>query len=510
MAKLGCPCGNVIWNGCDGDETTYYFVPLQEITAYWDVMPFFEMTCSPHGVEMWKCDVCDRMMAFDGDSESVTRYLKRVDSETLETEGEAAKGICFNNLFFNEVDRYFTCSSELGECQSYRFFDEAPNLEPTFTPHVVFEEVLSGKNGRFRNWWFAEMREGSIVLYGSSDPALRRPVKAWAKYFIFEFLKQLEGLLVGLPKDQVEESGQFYAEAIADRMEDGMTEKEAVAAMGSPSAVADSIMDGLPAVPRAIARTRRRSSVLLWVLVIAGSPVWVPLLIALALAALSVYVCIWALALCVWVVTAALVAAGLVALALAAGGIVIGHLPYVLAMLGFGLALAGITLLAGAGAWATSKQIARISALWVRKALLPFWKGRRGAGGGSSDSPSGYRATCVDGDDAARVVCLAVPADEGERTMTKSKKTYFAVAGGLAATGVVLAALGWALSGFSPHVFNTTIDLRDGDIVLGGVEVEGPGRPFHGGVGCALRGGACAFSPGGRDFGTAAERARRF
>lgn len=182
MAKLGCPCGNVIWNGCDGDETTYYFVPLQEITAYWDVMPFFEMTCSPHGVEMWKCDVCDRMMAFDGDSESVTRYLKRVDPETLETEGEAAKGICFNNLFFNEVDRYFTCSSELGECQSYRFFDEAPNREPALTPHVVFEKVLSGKNGRFRNWWLAEMYEGFLVLYSGSDPALRRPVKAWAKY----------------------------------------------------------------------------------------------------------------------------------------------------------------------------------------------------------------------------------------------------------------------------------------------------------------------------------------
>ena len=191
-----------------------------------------------------------------------------------------------------------------------------------------------------------------------------------------EFLDRLGELLACLPADQVEETRQFYAEAIADRMEDGMTEEEAVAAMGTPGEAAEATLDDLPAVPRAIARTRRRSTALLWVLTIVGSPVWVPLLAAFAAVAVTVYVCIWALALCVWIVAVALGSAGIAELLFAACGVTIGHFPYALASAGVGLAFVGVALFVGAGAWAASKQIARLSALWARKAASPFWKDR--------------------------------------------------------------------------------------------------------------------------------------
>lgn len=203
-----------------------------------------------------------------------------------------------------------------------------------------------------------------------------------------EFLNRLGELLACLPADQVEETKQFYAEAIADRMEDGMSEEEAVAAMGAPGEVAEATLDDLPAVPRAIARTRRRSTVLLWVLTIVGSPVWVPLLIAFVIVALSIYFCIWVLAFCVWVIAATLGAVGAAAFALVAAGIAIGHVPYVLAMLGCGLAFIGAALLVGAGAWAASKQIARLSALWVRKAVSPFWKSKGGKSDGAAPVPA--------------------------------------------------------------------------------------------------------------------------
>ena len=191
-----------------------------------------------------------------------------------------------------------------------------------------------------------------------------------------EFLNRLGELLACLPADQIEETKQFYAEAIADRMEDGMSEEEAVAAMGSPGEVAETTLDDLPVVPRAIAKTRRRSNALLWVLTIVGSPVWVPLLIAFAAVALSIYVCLWVLAFCVWIVAAAFGGIGVVELAFAASGVAIGHVPYVFASAGVGLGFLGAALLVGAGAWAASKQIARLSALWVKKAVSPFWKGR--------------------------------------------------------------------------------------------------------------------------------------
>lgn len=61
-----------------------------------------------------------------------------------------------------------------------------------------------------------------------------------------EFLNRLGELLACLPADQVKETQEFYAEAIADRMEDGMTEAEAVAAMGTPGEVAEATLDELP------------------------------------------------------------------------------------------------------------------------------------------------------------------------------------------------------------------------------------------------------------------------
>ena len=106
-----------------------------------------------------------------------------------------------------------------------------------------------------------------------------------------EFLNRLGELLACLPADQVKETQEFYAEVIADRMEDGMTEAEAVAAMGTLGEVAEATLDELPAVPRAIARTKRKSTALLWALAIVGSPVWIPLLLAfVAVAAAAVAV----------------------------------------------------------------------------------------------------------------------------------------------------------------------------------------------------------------------------
>lgn len=59
--------------------------------------------------------------------------------------------------------------------------------------------------------------------------------------------------------------------------------------------------------------------------------------------------------------------------------------------------------------------------------------------------------------------------------MTRAKKIYLAVAGGLVAAGVVLAGIGFVASGCDLAVFSTQIDLRDdGAVVLGGLEVDDP------------------------------------
>ncbi len=53
-----------------------------------------------------------------------------------------------------------------------------------------------------------------------------------------EFISALEQKLKGLPREDVEQSIAFYEEMIQDRMEEGLSEEEATAAIGSVEEIA--------------------------------------------------------------------------------------------------------------------------------------------------------------------------------------------------------------------------------------------------------------------------------
>ena len=57
-----------------------------------------------------------------------------------------------------------------------------------------------------------------------------------------EFLEALRRELSGLPASEADRSASFIEEMIDDRIEDGASEVEAVAALGDPSEVARSIV----------------------------------------------------------------------------------------------------------------------------------------------------------------------------------------------------------------------------------------------------------------------------
>ena len=61
-----------------------------------------------------------------------------------------------------------------------------------------------------------------------------------------EFLDRLRAALADLPAEELEKTLGYYAEMIEDRMEDGMDEEAAVAAMGDPEAVAREILLDAP------------------------------------------------------------------------------------------------------------------------------------------------------------------------------------------------------------------------------------------------------------------------
>ena len=63
------------------------------------------------------------------------------------------------------------------------------------------------------------------------------------------YLEALRRELASLPAAEADKSVAFIEEMIDDRMEDGATEAEAVAALGSPAEVARSIAAELPPIP---------------------------------------------------------------------------------------------------------------------------------------------------------------------------------------------------------------------------------------------------------------------
>ena len=121
-----------------------------------------------------------------------------------------------------------------------------------------------------------------------------------------QFLIALKRKLSGLPNKEVRERLAFYSEMIDDRMEEGLSEEEAVEAIGSVDELALQIASErfLASKENAEGKSPRKRSGWDIALMAIGSPIWLPLLIAALAVIGSVYAVIWALIITVWVIEA--------------------------------------------------------------------------------------------------------------------------------------------------------------------------------------------------------------
>ena len=155
----------------------------------------------------------------------------------------------------------------------------------------------------------------------------------------FDFLMQLGERLQGLPEEDIQKSLDFYGEMIDERVEEGMSEQEAVAEIGTPSQIAESIWKDVPFTKVIKARVKHKTlgtgNILLLAL---GSPIWLSLGIVALAGLLAVYVCLWAVAIALW-------AAQVTFIACAVAGIVSGGVYFFQANVGGGLFLLGCGIL---------------------------------------------------------------------------------------------------------------------------------------------------------------------
>lgn len=125
-----------------------------------------------------------------------------------------------------------------------------------------------------------------------------------------KYLACLRAQLNGLPQADIEKFVDYYSEMIDDKMEEGLSEYEAVSSLESAQEAAARIMadEALqkPQAVNAASAGKRRMRAWEIVLIILGSPIWVSLLAA----ALSVYAALWIVIAALYISDFAVLAAG--------------------------------------------------------------------------------------------------------------------------------------------------------------------------------------------------------
>lgn len=124
-----------------------------------------------------------------------------------------------------------------------------------------------------------------------------------------EFLAALRSGLSGLPQEDVQRTLDFYTEMIDDYMEDGMSEAEAVAAVGPVHDIVAQILAETPLPKLVRAKVKPKHPLKAWevVLLVLGSPLWVPLLFAGVLLILACYAVLWSVIVSLYAVDLSLV-----------------------------------------------------------------------------------------------------------------------------------------------------------------------------------------------------------
>lgn len=190
-----------------------------------------------------------------------------------------------------------------------------------------------------------------------------------------EFFEALEKKLVGLPPEIVKESLDFYSEMIDDRIEEGLSEEDAVKSVGSVDEIAAQIIAETPItqIIKENIKPKNKLSTTAKVLLIVGSVVWVPLLIAALAVILALYAVLWAAIICLWAAFVSLAACFVGGIAAGAVSIVFTSLSSGLLLIAGGLICASLAIFGFFGCKAATKGMVVLSekiAVGIKKMFI--------------------------------------------------------------------------------------------------------------------------------------------
>lgn len=127
-----------------------------------------------------------------------------------------------------------------------------------------------------------------------------------------EFLHELANKLKQLPAEEINQQQAYYEELLADMMEDGISEEEAVSRLGNTNKIAEDLLRDQPIQVLMKKRFRPKNG---WTVAavaasVLGAPLWVPLLLAFILIIAAVVLAIGAVIFSLFVCVLAFACAG--------------------------------------------------------------------------------------------------------------------------------------------------------------------------------------------------------
>ena len=162
-----------------------------------------------------------------------------------------------------------------------------------------------------------------------------------------EYLSAIRDKIRKMPSDDIDKFIDYYNEMIDDRMEDGLSEDAAVADMDAPDDVVDQILADMPLTKLVKEKIKPSHQLRAWeiVLLVLGSPIWIPLLLTAIILIITMAVVVLALLLSFYAVVLSMAVAGIGGLLAVIPFFIIQNVPAALFMLGAAFAGIGLAIL---------------------------------------------------------------------------------------------------------------------------------------------------------------------
>lgn len=190
-----------------------------------------------------------------------------------------------------------------------------------------------------------------------------------------EFLQKLRNGLNGLPQKDVEDRVFFYSEMIADRIEEGMSESEAVSSVGPVDDIISQILNETPLTRIAKERIKPKRHFKAWeiILLVLGSPIWFSLGIAAIAVIFSLYVVFLSVIFSLWAVFGALIGCSIGFAFLGVITAINGDMLKSVAIFGVALVCIGVSIFAFYGCKRITILVVNATkhfVLWIKNLLL--------------------------------------------------------------------------------------------------------------------------------------------